>query len=648
MFRICAADGTPLTWSQQNGFYEAVFGNDSTETYLQLEFTPDFNFDGSEYVLLPACCYDGNRFDVLKKDYPPMFTEEEARVDMPVTITDVPRLQKDGAGIVEVTTGDVSVPCIGVYLRKQRKGILLYTIQQIDGTNLGLAYQQGKLMLRYPFFREHGAYRWPFMVKSTDKGRVFRKGETVRIPCRYMEFDCGSMEEFFEMFFRNRKCMGLPCERPAILPFQKQFEIQRDKFNYCNWYGQGGFYGHGAKTDRPKAVWQPGWCGGGMSSYALLKLGGELEQKRAMSTLRHIFHTQKDCGFLAEATDGAGQEISRGFGPEETKHWHLIRESADVLYFIFKHFDVLKERNIEIPDEFEAGAKRLADAFLKLWKRYGQFCQFVDLRTGDIIVGGSTAGAIAGAGLCRAYQYFGNEEYLRTAEAAGSFYYSRDAQNGYTTGGPGEILQGPDSESCAGLLETLVTLYETTHADHWLEKAKHAAHLCASWTVAYNYAFPPQSEFARLNIKSVGAVFANVQNKHGGPGICTLSGNSLYRLYQYTGEPLYRELFEDIVLTVSQYMSTDARPVFSWDVPKDASLLRDDSITAPRERLLPGYICERVNLSDWESARCVGGVFNGSCWCETTNLLILAESAPFVDESKIQWMDERSYFADIE
>ena len=66
MFRICAADGTPLTWSQQNGFYEAVFGNDSTETYLQLEFTPDFNFDGSEYVLLPACCYDGNRFDVLK------------------------------------------------------------------------------------------------------------------------------------------------------------------------------------------------------------------------------------------------------------------------------------------------------------------------------------------------------------------------------------------------------------------------------------------------------------------------------------------------------------------------------------------------------------------------------------------------------
>lgn len=638
MIKMYAADGTPLTYSQQDGLATAIFQSDSTETYLQLEFSPEYDFDGSEYLLLPACCYNGNRFDVLKKDYPPMFTAEEAQVDMPVTTTDVPRLKKDGTGTIEVTTGDVSVPCIGVYLRNQGKGILLYTIQQIDGVNLGLAYTQGKLMLRYPFFREQAAYRWPFLVKSTDRGRVFQKGESIQIPFRYLEFPCNSMEEFFAVFFRNRKCMGLPCERPAILPFSKQFEIQRDKFNYLNWYEPGGFYGHTAKTDHPRAMWQPGWCGGGMSSYALMKLGGELEQKRALSTLRHLFHTQKASGFLMEATDGEGQETWRGFGSEETASWHLIRESADVLYFIFKHFDLMKERNLEIPSEFEAGARKLADAFVNLWNRYGQFGQFIDLDTGKIVVGGSTAGGIAGAGLCRAYQYFGNEEYLHIAEAAALLYYERDAQNGYTTGGPEEILQGPDSESCAGLLETMVTLYETTHAGHWLEKARHMAHLCASWTVAYNYVFPPQSEFGRLSMKSVGAVFANVQNKHAAPGICTLSGDSLYRLYQYTGEPLYRELFEDIVLTVSQYMSTDVKPIYSWDVPKDASLLKDDSITAPREKLLPGYICERVNLSDWESARCVGGVFNGSCWCETTNLLILADSAPFVDSTAIQWL----------
>ena len=81
----------------------------------------------------------------------------------------------------------------------------------------------------------------------------------------------------------------------------------------------------------------------------------------------------------------------------------------------------------------------------------------------------------------------------------------------------------------------------------------------------------------------------------------------------------------DITLTVSQYMSTEKRPIISWDVPLDASLLNDDSIRVEREKLPEGYICERVNMSDWESKRCIGGVFNASCWCETTNLLILAE-----------------------
>lgn len=30
-------------------------------------------------------------------------------------------------------------------------------------------------------------------------------------------------------------------------------------------------------------------------------------------------------------------------------------------------------------------------------------------------------------------------------------------------------------------------------------------------------------------------------------------------------------------------------------------------------------------MSDWETERCIGGVFNDSCWCEVSNLLTLAE-----------------------
>ena len=93
---------------------------------------------------------------------------------------------------------------------------------------------------------------------------------------------------------------------------------------------------------------------------------------------------------------------------------------------------------------------------------------------------------------------------------------------------------------------------------------------------------------------------------------------------------MYLELAKDVTLTVSQYMSTEKRPIYSWDVPKDASLLNDDSLRAEPEKLPSGFICERVNMSDWESERCIGGVFNGSCWAETSNLLVLAEVVPLL------------------
>ena len=40
-----------------------------------------------------------------------------------------------------------------------------------------------------------------------------------------------------------------------------------------------------------------------------------------------------------------------------------------------------------------------------------------------------------------------------------------------------------------------------------------------------------------------------------------------------------------------------------------------------------GYICERVNLSDWEGEEGIGSNIFGSCWSECSNLLTLAEVA---------------------
>jgi len=561
--------------------------------------------DGSEYVLFPACAYNGNKFRVLKKDYPPMYKKDEASVDMEITITDMPRLEKDGSGKIQVTTGDVSVPCVGVYNPNTQKAVFVYTIQEIDGENLGLAYEMGKISITYPAFREE-VYRWPHMHKNTEP---YQEKEA-EIPHKIIEVDCESIREFYEIYFKNRKIMGMDDERAVVLSDEEQFEIQKNKFNSMNWTGK--YYDLDTKGQ-----WQPGWCGGAISSYPLMKLGGELERERAIKTLWHLYNNQAPCGLFY----GRNDKVCDGFMEEDAKNWLFIRKSGDALYFSFKHFEMMEE----VPEKIEKGAKKLADFFVSVWEKYGQYGQFLDADTGEIVVGNSTAGAIIPAALIKAYEYFGDERYLEIAEISAETMYKRDVLKGYTTGGPGEILQCPDSESASAMLESLTALYEKTKDEKWLEYSKVTAHLVSSWVVSYNYKFPAESEFGKLGMKTVGSVFANCQNKHSAPGICTLSGESLNKLYKWTGNELYKELYEDITLTVSQYMSTDERPVYSWDVPKDASLLNDDSIRVEREKLPQGFICERVNMSDWESKRCIGGVFNGSCWCEVSNLLILAE-----------------------
>lgn len=608
------------------GGFEVEIHADVPEGTVELCFETGFEKHPDDFVFMPACCYAGNQFEAIKTDYPPLFTPQQAQVEMPLTITDVPRLEKDGSGTIEVTTGDLAVPCAGVFSKSQGKGLLLYTVQQVEGHNLGLAYADGALTLSWPHLRKKAMYRWPHMVPSTDRGIPLEKGRQVRIPYRAFVFQCDDITEFYRVFFETRKCMGLDDTRPVPLPAAEQWRIHQDKFNRMNWREKRGFYSVGT-TDDLGQIWQPGWVGGAMSTLALMKLGGELEWTRGLSTLEYLFSLQAPTGFFYEIGDLDGRPHGMGFGAPGAENWHLVRKSGDVLYFLFLHFRLMESRGQAVPPHFEAGARKVADAFVRLWREYGQFGQFVDLETGKLAVGGSTSGAIVPAGLVAAFRWFGQPEYLKVACAAAELYHRRDLSAGYTTGGPGDMLQCPDSESAFALLESFAALFEETGEALWLRRAEAAAHYCSSWVVAYNYTFPPDSEFARLGMKTTGCVFANLQNKHAAPGICTLPGAALLKLHRWTGEAAYLELLRDIAFSIGQYMSTEARPIWSWDAPKDPALMHDPNATAPREKLPSGFICERVNMSDWEGVRCVGGVFCGSCWPEAANMLTLAEVA---------------------
>lgn len=562
------------------------------------------------YIFAPACVYDGNKIEQVDRAYPPMYkTDEMKENERPLMMKGIPALNLDGSGKIEVTAGDMATPCVGVFYKKKKQAFFVFTEQEVGGKNLGFKIEKGKITVQYPTKREY-AYRYVFAPeKDADKGLSVCYGDEFSSSLLIRTFDCDSIACFFEIFIKNRKIL-LRGQRPENGYTQELWDVMEKHFNEHNYSGK--YFGNTRWHQ-----WQCGWCGNAQSSYALYVKGNEKTKLRAMQTIDYLVSYAAPSGFFyGNVYDDQIKDDS--FHCDDTNETefvgmcgaHLIRKSGDVLAFLYKHFDVMP-----VKKEWEIAAKNCADAFVKLFDKYGTFGQFVHQETGEMLIGLSCAGASAIGGLVRSYEYFRDERYLDTAKAACEYYYQNFVATGVTTGGPGEILTAPDSESAYAMVESCVILYEATKEQKWLDYAKDSANLFSSWVMSYAYKFPKGCEFEIQNINTVGSVFANVQNKHSAPGICTFSGDTLYRLYHYTGEKLYLELIKDIAYFIPQCVSTPWKPIYDWDHPHGDL----------EGRLVDGYICERVNTSDWEMEKCIGGVFNVSCWCETSLVLSFVE-----------------------
>ncbi len=81
-----------------------------------------------------------------------------------------------------------------------------------------------------------------------------------------------------------------------------------------------------------------------------------------------------------------------------------------------------------------------------------------------------------------------------------------------------------------------------------------------------------------MDKETTGVVWANTQNKHGAPGICTHSGMALLRLYRATRNVKYLKRLQDITKAIPQYLSTKENPIFGLNL---------------------GWISERVSTTDW-------------------------------------------------
>lgn len=352
--------------------------------------------------------------------------------------------------------------------------------------------------------------------------------------------------------------------------------------------------------------WQLGWVGGCMVTLPLSETGSDLSAIRAFQNYHKIItKSQAKSGFYYSC--GKGKEwCSDCFGNPHPDNLLLLRKNADALYFIYKYcfYQKTKNPNWQMPVEWRMPLQKFGNAFEKLWKANHQWGQFIDIETGQIVVGGSNSAVLAIAGLALASKYENKEAWLRVAEEAARYYYTHFTLNGISCGGPGEILQNNDSESAFAMLEAFVVLFEITGKREWLKYAEDAAAFCSTWMVSYDYEFPKASLFGELNMKTTGAVWASTQNKHGGPGICTASGDCLLKLYRATGKKYYLDMLYDVAHNIMQYIARADRPIKNQQV---------------------GWINERVNLSDWEGKNNVGNIFDGNTWAQVSAMLTVAE-----------------------
>jgi hypothetical protein len=528
----------------------------------------------NDYVLLPGACYAGNRFESRHIAYPPRLSEAaDIGPNVPIIVSDIPRLSvRAGPSRLQVLASDLATPAVGVHAPATGTGVLVLVE---PATRLGLSCltleesddrTRARLVLGAPGVREDVAYAaGNTRLPSKDRGAAFRAGDTLVLRLRVHVFDCPEVQGLFDTLAIVRKDLTGPTARPAELPFSAAFKAHEARMNR-HFVEPSGIFSVDAREGA--TAWQSGWCGGLATTLPLLTFGEPLSRARARRTLDFLFSAaQAPSGFFRSVFDGtrwlddgpaappsspSAPSSRRAPGTKHLGRWHLVRRSADALTFAAKQLLVMQRQDPSVkPDaRWLSGLGRCADAFVRLWDRERQLGQFVDVETGELIVGGSTSAGLAPAGLALAATLVKRDDWLAAAHAAAEQLFERYVRAGLTCGGPGDALQCPDGESAIALCESFVTLFEQTGDRVWLDRATATARQVGSWVISYDAPDPDRGG----DVRATGAVLSNAQNGRGAPGYMLQSGDALFRLYRATGDTTLLELLRDTVHNLAQYL----------------------------------------------------------------------------------------------
>ncbi|HXU05190.1 MAG TPA: hypothetical protein VN903_29725, partial [Polyangia bacterium] len=457
-----------------------------TEHLVALDFR---GWSRSNYVVLPGACYAGNRFQSRRAAaYPPLLTERaDIGPHIPPIVPDIPHLSVgEGPSSVSIEATELATPVVGIFVPGSRLGIIVMTDLEASEGRRTLSVEEHSdrtrasvVVATRALSGDYAALHWRNVTRDVPT----RPSAVIRLAPRVHVFECADIPALYARLFAVRKDITGRTALVNELPFSAAF-ARHEQRAVARWVEKPGFLAVGDRTSA-HSTWQTGWCGGLATTLPLLAAGGKVARERAAATIAFALDGgQAPSGFFHGVSDGKAWSED-GFTYKHARRWHLVRRTVETLTALVKQLALLERRpDLRAGAKSERGpesARLAADALVKLWERYKQLGQFVDVDSGELIVGGSTSAGLTPAALALAAAQLKEPRYLQAARAIGDHYYDRFVRVGLTCGGPGDALQAPDSQSAAALLDSFMTLYEATRERVWIDRARAAAHLLASW-----------------------------------------------------------------------------------------------------------------------------------------------------------------------
>jgi hypothetical protein len=549
-----------------------------------------FDWDAANYVFASAMLYDGNKFRIVPLGYPPYLHDPKDRpLDMPVTTTNILHLNKDRSpGRVEMKTFNLSTPLMGFYDARTKRGFLLLTDPTSALGVSGMIVQEdpGKrllsLVVNAPGVRLERYKGIGARAPSGDRGADLRAPFQAVLKFKLYKFEAADLPAFFAKAFEVRKALSGPTVFRNVLPFSAAAELIGEHQEKNKWFEENGTGYYVNRHSSDPAHNQAGWGGNPTSSQPPAILLTPERLRRIGLTWDMLTRLQGSTGLMRAMMHKGVIQGDTFENARQQPDIAMVRRTGDVLYGGIVQFQTLSAHGEEaaLKPAWKSLLRRCADALVTIYEKYGQFGQVANVETGEMVVNGSTSGALNIGALAQASVYFQEPRYLKVAEAAGEMYYRRDLAQGYCGGAPAEILQSPDSEAAWELAKSYLDLYDVSGNPQWLKYARDAIHMYATWIVSYDYAFPANSTLGRIGAQTTGSMFASSANNHSAPGTYVDSADFLLRFYRATGESIYAELYKDAVHNVLQYVNTEHNRI------------------QPRGGI--GYVSERVQMSDWE------------------------------------------------